>query len=310
MDKTIEKKKGGFKQKRVKELIFYWCVLGIPLLQFCIMYIGVNFNSFLLAFKSYSQSGTGEITVSWVGFNNFKAFVVSIFNDELISGMFVNSLMVYAIRLFCGTALALFFSYYIYKKFVGTEFFRFMLILPSVISSIAFVLIFKYIADRFIPEIFGVRGWLSRKPDSAFLFIMAFNVFFGFGTGVLMYSNAMSRIPESLVEYAKIEGCSPIREFFQITLPLIYPTLETFLVIGIANIFIDQANLFTFYLGDADASIQTVGYYLFTQVFDSRATMSEFPMASAAGLTLTAITVPIVMIAKHFLDKLDKGVEF
>ncbi len=310
MDKTIEKRKGSFKQKRIKELIFYWCILAIPLLQFCIMYVGVNFNSFLLAFKSYVVSTSGEAQMTWVGFDNFKTFITSIFENKLISGMFVNSILVYVIRLLCGTVLSLFFSYYIYKKFKGTEFFRFMLILPSVISSIAFVLIFKYIADRVIPQVFEVNGLLTRKPESVFAYIMTFNVFFGFGTGVLMYSNAMSRIPESLVEYSKIEGCSPIKEFFLITMPLIYPTLETFLVIGIANIFIDQANLFTFYTNGADPNIQTVGYHLFTQVFNDRTSMSGFPYASAAGLTLTAVTIPVVMLAKHFLDKLDKAVEF
>ncbi len=310
MDKTIEKKKGGFKQKRRQELTFYWLILAIPLLQFCIMYIGVNFNSFLLAFKSYKVSTSGEIITGWVGLANFKTFITDIIENKLITGMFVNSLTVYVIRLFCGTVLSLFFSYYVYKKFKGTEFFRFMLILPSVISSIAFVLIFKYIADRFIPQIFDVPGLLTQAPKTTFGYIMAFNIFFGFGSGVLMYSNAMSRIPESLVEYSKLEGCTPIKEFFIITMPLIYPTLETFLVIGIANIFIDQANLFTFYTNSADINIQTVGYYLFTQVFNNRSSMSSFPYASAAGLTLTAITIPVVMIAKHFLDKLDKGVEF
>jgi hypothetical protein len=38
--------------------------------------------------------------------------------------------------------------------------------------------------------------------------------------------------------------------------------------------------------------------------------MSSFPYISAAGLVLSAITIPVVMIARKFLDKLDKEVEF
>ena len=44
------------KKKRVlrgkdKDLIFYTLMMLFPVAQFCVMYIGVNFNSILLAFK-------------------------------------------------------------------------------------------------------------------------------------------------------------------------------------------------------------------------------------------------------------------
>ncbi len=310
MKQFNNKYKDKFKQKRIKELGFYWSVLAIPLIQFCIMYIGVNLNSFILAFKSYNVGTDGSVTINWVYFDNFKQVFNDIFRSDLFSTMFLNSLTVYAVHLIAGMTLALFFSYYIYKKFIGVEFFRFMLILPSVISAVAFVLIFKYIADRFFPQIFGGAGLLTGNPRHSFRIIMAFNLFIGFGTSVLMYSNAMSRIPDSLIESAQLEGCSVIREFFEITLPLIYPTLETFLIVGLSNLFIDQANLFTFYTNNADPQIQTVGYYLFNQVFTERSTMSTYPVASAWGLMMTVITVPVVFTAKYFLDKLDKGVEF
>lgn len=38
--------------KSAKSMWFYIAVLAIPLLQFCIFYIGVNVNSFILAFRN------------------------------------------------------------------------------------------------------------------------------------------------------------------------------------------------------------------------------------------------------------------
>ena len=41
--------------KEKSHKIFYWALLLIPLAHFCVFYIGVNFNSILLAFKSYTM---------------------------------------------------------------------------------------------------------------------------------------------------------------------------------------------------------------------------------------------------------------
>ena len=40
--------------------VFFWVMLALPLLQFAIFYVGVNFNSILLAFKSY-ENYTGKV---------------------------------------------------------------------------------------------------------------------------------------------------------------------------------------------------------------------------------------------------------
>lgn len=310
ISKKIPQKQKSQKHRRIGETIFYWSILVLPLVQFLIMYVGVNLNSILLAFRTYKVNLDGTSTLGWAGFDNFSMFIDEILGHPIMKTRIVNSLIVYAVNLFVGTVLAILFSYYIYKKYIGTEFFRIMLLLPSICSPVVLVIIYTYVADRAVPAIFGIQSLLSGTPQKTFVFIIIYNILMGFGMGVLMYSNIMARIPDSLVEYAKLEGAKPLEEFFKITLPLIYPTIETFLIIGVANIFINQASLFTFFVDTAHPSLQTVGYYLFTQVFSNRSTMSNYPYASAAGLTLTLITIPIVMLARHFLDKLNPGIEF
>jgi ABC-type sugar transport system permease subunit len=139
--------------------------------------------------------------------------------------------------------LALLFAYYICRSFKGSQFFRYMLMLPSFISPVVLVMIFTYVVEYAIPAIFSVRSLFDGPPIQQLFVVILYNTLVGFGSGVLMYSNAMARIPVSLTEYGKLEGISPIREFFTVVLPCIYPTLETFLIIGVSQIFIDQANL-------------------------------------------------------------------
>lgn len=311
LNKKFPRKPMSGKRKRVGEAVFYWAILIIPIIQFLLMYVAVNLRSFSFAFQSYKfDTITGQEVVGWVGFANFEKFITEMISDAAMLTRLKNTLIVYAVHLFVGTVLAILFAYYIYKGFMGTQLFRVILFMPSILSSVVLVLIFNYFVGRAVPKLFGIEGLMSTTFEKKFATVIFYNTFMGFGSGMLMYSNAMGRIPESLTEYAKLEGCSATKEFFSITLPLIFPTVETFLIIGLANIFTDQANLFTFFLDDANGEIQTIGYYLFQTIFTERSSMTSYPYASAAGLTLTAITIPIVMTARYFLNKLDKGVEF
>ena len=46
-------KKGSLSNKRMQDLIFCLIILFVPVLQFSIFYIGVNVNSFVMAFQKY-----------------------------------------------------------------------------------------------------------------------------------------------------------------------------------------------------------------------------------------------------------------
>lgn len=55
-----------------------------------------------------------------------------------------------------------------------------------------------------------------------------------------MYLGSMNTISDSVIESAQLEGAGFFTEFFHIVLPLCYSTIVTFLVVGIASIFVNQ----------------------------------------------------------------------
>lgn len=117
-----------------------------------------------------------------------------------------------------------------------------------------------------------------------------------------MYSNAMSGIPQEIVESAHLDGATGINEFWRITLPMVYPTLSTFLITGVAGLFTNQINLYSFYGGSAPESVQTYGYYLFTRTQLAKSE-SEYPLLSAMGLLFTMVIVPLTFGVKWMLEK-------
>jgi len=285
----------------------------LPLLQLLIFYFVVNANSILLAFQQYDID---TATFKWAGLANFKQlfYNLSLEGDPLVVG-FKNSLLLYAVSLVVGVSCALLFSFYIYKKQFMSEFFRVVLFLPQILSTVVMVIIFKYFTDSAIPEyfkqFFGVRitGVLSQN-STRWGAIIFFNIWVSFGTNVLMYTSAMSRIPQEITEYASLDGVSTFREFFYITLPLIYSTITAFLIIGITTIFTSQAALYEFFGGAtlSDQNLYTIGFYLFYYVLKSEG-FNNYAYASAAGIIATFIAAPLTLGFRALLEKFDPSTE-
>lgn len=112
--------------------------------------------------------------------------------------------------------------------------------------------------DYFHKEILGLFvGGKTMMPTLIF-----YNIFLSFGVNVLMYSSAMSSIDDSVIESASLDGVTPIREFWSIVVPLIFPTLATFLVVGVAAMFTDQAQLFALFGAEScPEQLYTIGYF-------------------------------------------------
>ena len=120
----------------------------------------------------------------------------------------------------------------------------------------------------------------------------------------------MDRIPESILESATLEGISKIQEFWYITLPLIFPTMSTFLIVGVAGIFTNQFNLFSVYgIAPPSTDMYTLGYYLFAET--AYANDLSYPRLSAFGILFTVIAVPLTFGFRFILEKFGpQGAEF
>ena len=304
---NVKVKKGL--NKRQKDMIFVACLVTIPLIHYLIFYVYVNFNSILLAFQK--SAGGGNYT--WNGVENFKSLFAT-FAQEIRPGkIFIlncvkNSLVYYVIHSLVGTVCCLFFSYYIFKKRFASKFFKVILFLPSVISAIAMTLMFKMFAnDILTPMLSGmgikvpVEGLMSNTATQ-FGMVVFYGTWIGFGQSMLLYSGAMGNISDSVMEAAQVDGATETRQFFSIALPLIYPTITTFLVNGIATLFASDMHLYAFFGTGADKINWTFGYYLLNET--RGAAVTEYAMPATIGLFLTAFTIPLTFLIRGLLKKL------
>ncbi len=297
------------KKKIDKALVFYIAMLAFPVLQFCVFYIGVNFNSVLLSFREYSLK-EGKYLFLDLGnlFANYKQFFFDIGNDMVLRYALRNSLIIWFITPILITPVSILFSFYLFKKRFMSGFFKVMLFLPTIVPGIVLVLVYMYFVDGGIPILlndwFGLRVFgLLYTPDTAFWMVALFLFLTGFGTDMLLYTGAMSRVDQSIIESCHIDGGNALHELWYIILPSIYPTLTMQMVFGVAGFFTNQAALLSFYGVKAPSQIQTIGYWLFIKVAADTGTYSEYPYASAAGIIFTFVAAPITLLVKNLLEK-------
>ena len=296
--------------RKEKKLLFYVLVMAYPIIQFCIFYIGVNLNSILLAFKEYTEVD-GRFVFKFVWFEQFAYCINKIKTEAVFRYAFKNSFLTYIISTAISSTLALFFSFYIYKNKFASSFFRIMLFIPSIISPLVLAILFNNLAEDALPmylsQIFGKQFYPLISGKSAFAVLNFYRIWVGFGTSILIYNGSMSAIDVSVTEAAKLDGATGIKEFVFIVFPLIYSTFVTFFIVGVAAIFTDQMNLFSFFGMQADLKLVTVGYYLYKKT--TIASLAEYTWLSAFGLMLTAITVPVVFLVKWLLFKIGPSVD-
>ena len=293
---------------RKGDLIFYCCLLIIPVIQIAIFYFGVNFQSFFMAFQKRS-GGQFVFDIS----SNIEKFKIDISHTAFWRKI-LNSIIVYFCTSLSGTVLAVIFSYYIYKRRTLCNFFKFALFLPSILPVILLVVMFQKFVGEGIPAYLEQWfGWetksvldLSYSSTSVrFTVITIYSIWISFGSQVLVYTGAMDRIPTEIVEAGRIDGTTSFTEFIHIIVPSIIGTIGTFLIAGVASIFTNQNNLFSFFnWNEIQDTEQTIGYYLFSLIYSDQSNMSGYTYASFLGVLCTIIVVPLSLGIRKAVERL------
>jgi len=287
---------------------FYTIMMILPVVQLLIFYFGVNFQSICMAFQKYDAKNNVFI---WDTSKNLTLFKI----DIQMAGfwkMVSNSLSVWLFTSLSGTVLAVTFAYYIYRRNLMSNFFKFVLFLPSVLPGILLAVMYKkfvglgvpafmnYLFDTTVSDVFNAGAAGGRVN-----LITLFTVWVSFGPQVLVYTGAMDRVDPAMLEAGRLDGASPLQEFFKIIFPNISSTVSTFLIIGVSSISTNQNNLVSFLGFDTTTAESTIGYYLYKKVYEDFQRKSGFCYAAFLGLICTMIVIPLAFGARKLFDKGD-----
>ncbi|WP_242426300.1 sugar ABC transporter permease [Vibrio sp. qd031] len=196
------------------------------------------------------HSGKGVVT-KFVGLRN----VERLFNDPVFLKALSNTFIFLIVQVPIMILLSLILSSCLNQpnlKFRG--FFRLAIFLPCVTSLVAYSILFKsmFALDGVINSTLLWLGiiesaipWMT-DPFWAKVMIIIAITWRWTGYNMIFYLSAMQNIDKSIYEAAKIEGVSPVRQFFFITVPLLKPTIlftSIMSTIGTLQVFDEVMNM-------------------------------------------------------------------
>lgn len=256
-----------------------------------------------------------------------KSIKLSLFNTDLVgqettfagiqhyadmfsSPQFFHSLLVTFVftiyTVIPGILIALFLACIVNCQLKHISIFRTLFAFPLSIAvagaSMIFMMLFNPSAGVFtyilqllhLPTVF----WLS-DPHWALFSIAMIAIWRGIGFNTIVLLSGLQSIPEQIYESARIDGSVFWRQFKDITLPLLSPSLFFVFIVSIINSLqtFGEINILT--LGGPNEATNVIVYSIYREAFFN----TNFSYASAEAIVLFAVILLLTLFEFRLLEK-------
>jgi raffinose/stachyose/melibiose transport system permease protein len=275
MDKLLRDKKAIFIFIAPAFLLFT-VVLFIPICQ-----------SVYYSFCEYK----GLTAPKFIGLENYK----NMLKDKTLRYAIKNSLFFLIFSCVSQLIVGLFLAALLTNIKKGRNLFKNIIYLPCVLSSTALGLLWMFIFSTKLGinqllEKFGIEGPLWLMDTSGYIilpmWIIAFVALWQYvGQSMMLYMAQISGINKSLYEASYIDGCSKVKSFRYITLPLIKPMVSTAMSLNAIGSLKFFDLIFNMTEGGPNHRTEVLATHLYTQGFK----YNKYGYASAIGVLLIAL---------------------
>lgn len=271
--------------------IFGWLFVSPMVLGFLILMIGPLLVAFYMSLTDWPLLGDAN----FIGFDNYRNIVSDAQFWKVLGNTFYFAAGLVPLNIVIALSLALMLAKN--KRWMGL--FRTAIFVPVITSLIVWSIVWKYMLatdSGFINQIlqlFGVTGpaWLYN-PDLAMPAVIVTSVLKNVGLNMVLFIAALQQVPTHLYEAAKIDGAGRTSMFFNVTLPMITPTVfltVMMTIIGSLKVF---GQIYVMTQGGPGSSTKVLVYYIWEKAFK----LYEFGYASSLAFVLFFITLIFTFI--------------
>lgn len=267
----------------------------------------IGFAVFLLfpLLKAFYNSFT-EYTILtppvWIGFENYA----DIFRDELFWKSLGNTFYYAFIAVPVSTVIAISLAMLLNTKVKGQAFYRTFFFLPALVPAVPLAILWLWlfngeagIINAIIEPIFGVRpNWLGDVNLAKNILIVMSA--WGVGHAMVIYLAGLQQVPIALYEAADLDGASPLRKTFQITIPMLSPVIMFNVVMAIIGSFQVFTQPYIMFPGGAP---ERSTYFYSVYIYDAAFRDNRMGYASAMGWIMFLIILVLTLTAIKFMDK-------
>lgn len=240
----------------------------------------------------------------FAGFSNYIRMV----NDPMV-WLSLRNTFVYVLIIVPGTIiLSLILAVLLNSDIKGKSVFRVIYFLPAITMGAAVAIIWRWMYNLDFGVINSFLNALGMKsmqfvtnPKIAIYAICVVGIWINVGYNMIILLAGIQGISTSYYEASRLDGANGIQQFFNITLPLVTPTLffvmittliGTFQTFDIIYMMVDNAGL-------AIESTQSMVLYFYRNAFE----FSKKGYASAIAVFLFAIIMAITMLQMKLQKK-------
>lgn len=301
--KTKTKRKG--KARNTLPLM----ILAVPGLLYLLINNYIPMAGVFIAFKDINFT-KGIFKSDWIGLKNFNFLFKTSDAFIMIRNTLLYNLVFIILGIICSIFIAILMSEVMHL--VSSKIYQAGLVLPNLISMV----IVSYIVYAFInadsgfinlsilrplglPEI----NWYSEAKYWPFILTIV-QIWKTAGYGSLIYIAFIAGIDKSIYEAARIDGAGKLKQIFQITLPLLKPTVIILVLMAVGRIFSSDFGLFyqvPMNSGAIYSTTQTIDTYVYRALMQ----LNDIGMSSAAGLYQSVVGFILVITANAVVKKVD-----
>ena len=179
------------------------------------------FQTVYQSFFKTGDFGKGNI---FVGTANY----VKVFGDSEVWQSLINTFKYAIVEVPFSIAIALVLAVFLNRKMKGRSLYRTIIFLPMVAAPAAVAMVWRWLFSSdfgLINNLFHVNvKWISN-PKIAVFSVAVIGIWSIIGYNMVLFISGLQEIPHDYYEAAEIDGATGIRCFFNITLPLLSPTI-------------------------------------------------------------------------------------
>lgn len=262
-------------------------------------------NAFILSLHRSANSSKGY----WVGLANYQY----VLEDPSFWESLYNTVYMGALSVVTGVGFS-FILATIINNLLSTRvknLFKAIFFLPNVVSAVATSIVFTFLfypsregVLNYIVGMFGMEpvGWFTN-PTFAPLSIVLMSLWSSLGYNTIIFIAGLQGVPRDLYEAADVDGASPLKKWFYITIPYMRSIFVFMFIIGIINSMKRFSDVWLIggTAGNPGGSLLTSVLYIYRNAFLS----SQMGVASAASYLLFIFILLLTVSMLFFNRKKD-----
>jgi len=267
-------------------------------LGFFFLTLGPAVSSLFLSFTDYDLTQDPF----WIGADNYVRMLTA--DRRFNKAMSVTfTFVVLSVPLKLAFALAI--AVMLNKGLRGLTFFRAIFYLPSLMgASVAVAVLWRQIfsgdglINKVLFSLFGYEGssWVSSPSTSIYTLVLL--SIWQFGSPMIIFLAGLRQIPTDMYEAASIDGASPRRQFWKITIPLLTPVIFFNVIIQT----IDAFKAFTSAFVISDGSGGPIDSTLFYTLYLYQEAFAHLRIGYASALAWVLVVIIAFFTALSFLS--------